>query len=80
MNKYEFTTDSLSYGNIEHEILKYYDLGFANSSDFMELQLGINKEHNIFATKGSIDFTAIVGKTNDNNYIVTITPKKITRD
>jgi hypothetical protein len=76
MDKYEFTTDSLSYGTIEYEILRYYNLGYAHSSTFMDLQLGINREESIFAEKGTINFTAIVGETKDKKYIVTIFLKK----
>jgi hypothetical protein len=77
VEKYEFITDSLGYSNIEREILNYYNLGDANSSDFMELEMGISKEHFIFAKKGTIEFTSIVWKTKDGQFLVTINPKKI---
>lgn len=77
MEQLEFKCDSLSYGEIENRITLFYGLGYTNSSDFMELELGIHT-YNIVATKGNIEFSAIVGKDiKGNGYIVTIIPKKV---
>lgn len=77
MEQLEFKCDSLSYGEIEDRITSFYELGYTNSSDFMELELGIHT-YNIMATKGSIEFSAIVGKdAKGNGYVVTIIPKKV---
>ena len=75
-NVYEFETDSLCYSIIEEKITKYYDLGFAESSNFMELILGSNSDCIIITQKGSITFSALVGK-KEGNYYVTIYPEKI---
>lgn len=80
MEKYEFRTDNLYYSNIEDKILTYYGLGYANSSNFMELENGIHSGYFIFATKGTIEFSTIVGKTKDDDYLVVINPSKIKRD
>lgn len=79
MESFEFKTDDLYYSNIERKILNYYNLGFANTSDFIELEEGIGNEYYISATKGDIKFSATVGRTPDNQYLVMIYPKKITR-
>lgn len=72
--KFEFTTNSLSYGVIEDRILNFYDLGYANSSDFMELEEGMSSNHYITATKGIIEFRTTVGKTPDGLYLVICYP------
>ena len=38
MENFQFKTDNLYYSNIERKILNYYNLGFADTSDFMELE------------------------------------------
>lgn len=80
MDKYEFSTDSLSYGTIEYEILRYYNLGYAHTSTFMELQLGINREESIFAEKGTINFYRYCWRNKRKKFIFTIIPKKIRID
>lgn len=75
--KYEFTTESLSYCVIEEKIVNYYDLGYANSSDFMELTEGISSNHYISATKGIIEFSTTVAKTKDGLYLVICYPKSV---
>ncbi len=79
MEKLEFKTDNLDYSDIEDEITRYYDLGYADSSNFMEIELGIHSSYFIMATKGTIEFSAIAGRTKDNKYLVIITPHKIRR-
>lgn len=80
LEKLEFETDSLYYSTIEDKITKFYDLGYADSSNFMEIDLGVHSDYYIMATKGTIEFSAIVGSTKDNKYIVTINPYKIKKN
>ncbi len=42
IEKLEFETDNLYYSTIEDEITRYYDLGYADSSNFMEFDLGVH--------------------------------------
>lgn len=76
MEKYEFEVDNLGYSEIETLILDYYNLGYANSSNFMKLETGVHNDYYIFATKGTIEFSTIVGKNNSGKYSITISPKK----
>lgn len=80
MEKLEFKTDTVYYSTIEDEITQFYDLGYANSSNFVELENGVHSGYVISATKGSIDFSTIVGKTKENEYSITINPIKIKRN
>ena len=80
LEKLEFEPDSLYYSTIEDEITRFYDLGYADSSNFMEIDLGVHSGYYIMATKGIIEFSAIVGKAKDNKYIVTINPYKIKKN
>lgn len=79
MEKLEFKAENLDYSVIEDEITRYYDLGYADSSNFMEIELGTHSGYFIMATKESIEFSAIAGRTKDNKYLVIITPHKIRR-
>lgn len=54
MEGFEFECSSLDYGTIENKLCSYYNLGFPNSSNFMELKLDAGNRITIFATKGSI--------------------------
>ena len=81
MEKLEFETKSLSYIEIEDEVTSFYDIGYPDSSNFMELRMGVHSNYYIMVSKGSIEFSAIVGKkNNDEGYLVTIRPIKIKRD
>lgn len=77
MEKLEIKTSKLDYSVIENEICNFYKLGYADSSNFMELENGVHSGYVIVTSKGSIEFSSIVGKTKDNNYLVTIVPKTI---
>lgn len=78
MKKLEFESESLSYVEIEDKITDFYRIGFPDSSNFMELEVGIHSNYSIMASKGSIEFSAIVGKKeNGKGYMITISPKKI---
>ena len=74
---FEFTTDKLSYGIIEDRILGHYDLGCANSSNFMDLSEGRSSSLAIDAEKGIIEFTAIVSKKSDGSYAVICYPQSV---
>lgn len=77
MEKYEFETEDLSYVDIEERVLRYYGLGYPQSSNFNELKEGVNKGLYIQGEGKDITFTAIVGKKPDKGYIVTISPERI---
>lgn len=77
--EFEFITDSLSYSVIEEKILEFYELGYADSSNFMKLEEGISSDHYIVATNGVIEFSTIVGKTKDGLYSVTCHPSSVKR-
>lgn len=73
MEGFEFESDSLSYGTIENEICDYYNLGYANSSTFMELSVGKGQRISISAEKGYIScFINAYQKKDSERYIVTI--------
>ena len=81
MEQLEFEVKTLSYAEVEDLITSYYDIGYPDSSNFMELKIGVHSNHYIMASKGSIEFTAIVGrKANNDGYIVTINPSEIKKD
>ncbi len=81
MEKLEFEVKSLSYVEVEEKITSYYDIGYPDSSNFMELETGVHSNYYIMASKGSIEFSTIVGrKANDEGYLVTIRPMKLKRD
>lgn len=80
MEEFEFQTDSLSSFIIEDIITLHYGIGYSSSSNFMELELGVHRDYHIMSSKGSIDFSAIVGKNkNGKRYIVTIRPIKLNK-
>lgn len=43
----------------------------------MEIELGTHSGYSVMATKGSIEFSANVGSTKGNKYLVIIPPYKI---
>lgn len=78
MEKLEFEAKSLSYVEIEDKITSFYDIGYPDSSNFMELEIGVHSHYYIMASKGSIEFSAIVGKkANSEGYLVIIRPIKL---
>lgn len=77
MEKLEFSANNLYYSTIEDKITNFYNLGYASSSNFTELEVGVGKIYYIMATSGSIEFSSIVGRTIDGNYLITIIPRKI---
>lgn len=77
---FEFTTEKLSYSSIEDIILNHYDLGYADSSNFMELSEGHSSSHCIMATRGIIEFSASVGKMKDGKYLVTCYPSSVKKE
>lgn len=81
MEKLEFETKNLSYVEIEDEVTSFYDIGYPDSSNFMELKIGVHSNYYIMASKGSIEFSAVVGRNaNDEGYLVTIKPIKLKRN
>lgn len=81
MEHLEFETENIDYSFIEEKITHFYDLGYADSSNFLELEMGVHSNYCIIATKGVIEFSSLVGKKSDNNsYHVTIIPKSIKRN
>ena len=81
MEKLEVETKNLSYVEIEDKVTSFYDIGYPDSSNFMELKIGVHSNYYIMASKGSIEFSAIVGrKENDEGYLVTIKPIKLKKD
>lgn len=52
---FEFQSDSLDYRAIENPICRYYRLGFAESSSFLEIEEGKTAAISILATNGSIE-------------------------
>lgn len=77
---FEFTTENLSYSSVEENILNYYDLGYADSSNFMELPEGRSSSHNIRGTNGIIEFSAHAFKGNDGLYHVTCYPSNVKKN
>lgn len=78
MKKLEFESESLSYSEIEDKITKFYGIGYPESSNFMELKVGVHSNYYIMASKGSIEFSAIVGRKAENKgYGITISPNKV---
>ncbi len=80
MENLEFEAEDLYYSLIEEKITKYYDLGYADDSNFTELKNGINSSLWILATKGSIEFSAVAGKNKEGKYLISIHPSKIKRN
>ena len=73
MEGFEFETESLYYGSIEAAICKHYDLGFANSSNFMEITEGRGQSITISAVKGSIScYVSAYKKKDENIYKVSV--------
>ncbi len=80
MEKLEFESKSLSYSEIEDKITLFYGIGYPDSSNFMELEVGVHSNYYIMASKGSIEFSTIVGrKANTEDYLVIIKPIKLKR-
>lgn len=55
MEGFQYESERLDYYSVERTICDHYELGYANSSNFLEIQPGwIGQAITIFATKGSI--------------------------
>lgn len=78
--RFDFTTESLSYNIIEDIILRHYDLGYAYSSTFMDLPEGCSSSHSIIATQGIIKFSVIVNKNKDGSYLVICYPNSLKKE
>lgn len=77
---YEFTTGSLGFTTVEEMVVRNYDLGSADSSNFMELPEGRSSSHIIQATKGIIEFSAIVNRQKDGKYYVICYPSSVKKE
>lgn len=70
---FEFDTKDLDYGSIEDAICRHYDLGYANSSNFMEILPGRGQSITILALKGSVTcFVSAYGKKDSDLFIVSV--------
>lgn len=73
MECFEFECSSLDYGTIESKLCNYYDLGFPNSSNFMELKPDEWNNITISATKGNISCCARAYQRKDSElYLVSV--------
>lgn len=77
MEKYDFEINDLSCYDIEDKVTSFYQIGYAHSSSLNELQIGGNYNLFISAVKANIEFDAMVGKTKNDTFSVSITPKSI---
>ena len=55
LDGFEFLSDYLDYGAIEDQICRHYRIGFADDSDFSEIEEGKTTAITIIATNGSVE-------------------------
>lgn len=80
MDKLECEVGSFSYGPVERAITRFYDMGFASSSNFSELEEGFNPI-TIIASKASGDFSVLAYTTKDGKKMISCTVKgKLTKN
>ena len=80
MEGFEFECDNLCYTTIESQICSHYDLGYANSSSFMELSVNKGESISIYAVKGSIScYVRAYRKKDSEKYIVSVSSVNIKR-
>lgn len=77
---FDFVAEDLNYDTIESNIIRRFDLGYVDSSNFMELLEGQNPRLCIVATAGIIEFNAIVNKQIDGSYRVICWPTSIKKE
>ncbi|MFR8012254.1 MAG: hypothetical protein ACLU8W_10935 [Clostridia bacterium] len=82
MEGFSFESKSLGYGIIEFEICNYYDMGWAESSNFMEIEPNRpGQSITIMTTKGSITcYVSAYQKKDSENYIVNVNAVSIKRN
>lgn len=79
MDRLECEVGSFNYVSIESVITQFYGLGYAESSDFMEIKEGINTI-TIIGTRGSGTFSVLAYKTKDGKKMISCTAVgKLTR-
>ena len=80
MSGFEFEAMALDYGTIENEVCRYYDLGYPNSSNFIEITTGIGQTIFIDAVKGSIRcHISAYQKKDSEKYVVTVSGAEVKR-
>lgn len=79
---FEYESSSLYYSSVESRICDYYDLGYANSSNFTELKPDGGQSITISATKGNISCWASAYKKSGENdlYLITISCVSLSRN
>lgn len=79
---FEYESNSLYYSSVESRICDYYDLGYADSSNFMELKPNGGQSITISATKGIVSCWASAYKKSGENdlYLITISCVSISRN
>ncbi|MGE4348093.1 MAG: hypothetical protein AB7D46_11910 [Flavobacteriaceae bacterium] len=79
---FEYENKSLNYSSVESTICDYYDLGYADSSNFMELKPDGGQSITISATKGTISCWARAYKKSGENdvYLISISCVSISRN
>lgn len=81
-NGLEYESNNLDYSSVESHICDYYDLGYADSSNFMELKPDSGQSITISATKGTISCWARAYKKSGENdvYLISISCVSISRN
>ena len=79
---FEYESNVLYYSDVESHICDYFDLGYPDSSNFMELKPQNGQSITISATKGTISCWASAYKKSGNNdlYIISISAVSISRN
>ncbi|MCB6570554.1 hypothetical protein LI142_13700 [Eubacterium limosum] len=79
---FEYESKNLDYSSVESHICDYYDLGYADSSNFMELKPDGGQSITISATKGIISCWASAYKKSGENdlYLIAISCVSISRN
>ena len=79
---FEYESKSLNYSSVESTICDYYDLGYADSSNFMNLKPDGGQSITISATKGIISCWATAYKKSGENdlYLISISGVSISRN
>lgn len=80
MQGFEFECTRLDYDTIEGKICNHYNLGYANSSSFMELSVDNGESITISAVKGTIScYVRVYQKKDSDTFIVTVSSVNIKR-
>ena len=80
MEGFEFECSSLDYGTIENKLCNYYDLGFPNSSNFIEVKSDEWNSITVFATNGSVSCCVRAYQRKDSKlYLVSVSSVSVKR-